>query len=146
VDGGGGGGDSFSQRTARWTGASSTAQHTARSRGKRQVMMLSSDHVAARQPAEPTRWGALAYGCRGRSIFGGIKAAAGSSAAVTYSLGSNMTCNNQEKGSTGQVDCVSDPSSKFHSAEAALAIQELVAAAKTAEVVVLAVGLGASLE
>jgi hypothetical protein len=80
------------------------------------------------------------------SIFGGIKAAAGSSAAVTYSLGSNMTCNNQEKGSTGQVDCVSDPSSKFHSAEAALAIQELVAAAKTAEVVVLAVGLGASLE
>ena len=46
----------------------------------------------------------------------------------------------------GEVDCVLDPTSKFYSPAAAAAIAHAVDAASSAEVTVLAVGLGGTME
>ena len=78
------------------------------------------------------------------SIYGGIAEAgeAAGATTVTYSLGSNASCLATANGATGEVDCVHDPSSKFHSPAAVAAIAAAVKSAKAAEVTVLAVGLG----
>ena len=78
------------------------------------------------------------------SIYGGI-AAAGEAvgATVTYALGSNASCLATANGATGEVDCIHDSSSKFHSPAAVNEIAVAVNNAKAAEVTVLAVGLGA---
>ena len=83
------------------------------------------------------------------SLFGGIAAAgAAAGASVSYTQGSNLTCPQVTRsgGSVGDFDCVADSSSKFFSPAAAAGIAAAVSAAKSAEVTVLAVGLGAVME
>ena len=83
------------------------------------------------------------------SIFGGIAAAgAAAGASVSYTQGSNLTCPQVTRsgGSVGDFCCVADSSSKFFSPAAAAGIAAAVSAAKSAEVTVLAVGLGAVME
>lgn len=84
------------------------------------------------------------------TIFGGIAAAGTKTGAtVTYAHGSNLTCPQVKRsgGAVGDFDCVSEAnSSGFYSPAAAAAIAEAVTAAKSADVTVLAVGLGAIIE
>ena len=77
------------------------------------------------------------------SIYGGI-ASAGEAvgATVTYTLGSNASCLATANGATGEVDCVRDSSSKFHSPAAVNEIAAAVKSAEAAELTVLVVGLG----
>lgn len=83
------------------------------------------------------------------SIYGGIAAAgAKAGATVSYSVGSNLTCPQitRSGGAAGDLDCVTDSGSSFYSPAAAAGIAAAVAAAKIADVTVLAVGLGAIME
>ena len=84
------------------------------------------------------------------SFFGGIAAAgAKAGATVTYAQGSNLTCPQVKRsgGAVGDFDCVTEAnSSGFYSPAAAAAIADAVTAAKSADVTVLAVGLGAIME
>ena len=70
-------------------------------------------------------------------------------ASVTYSVGANLTCPQVKRsgGAVGDFSCL-DPqdASGFYSPAAADAISSAVAAAKSADVTVLAVGLGAIME
>ena len=70
-------------------------------------------------------------------------------ASVSYSLGANLTCPQVTRsgGSVGDFSCLdAQNASGFYSPSAADAIAAAVTAAKSADVTVLAVGLGAIME
>jgi len=78
------------------------------------------------------------------TILGGIHDAV-TKGTTTYSLGSNITCPGGG-GSKVPYDCWSNPASKYYYPPAVAALNEAVKIASNADVTVLALGLGASME